>query len=267
MNQMLKSAIHIHSTYSDGEFTLPELREVYSTAGYDFICMTDHAEYFDKEKIQTYINECESLSDDRFKIVAGLEFECEQRMHILGFGVTSLVKTTNPQEVIQHIKNENGISVIAHPMDSMFDWIKSFDLLPDGIETWNSKYDGRFAPRPGTFRLLNHLQDRKPEMLAFYGQDLHWKKQYRGLFNQVHCNTLNRSHLLKTMKIGDFIGVREELKLPSNGHLSSHLLNHFAVKSLTYHKKRQWLKKIKKAVDKLGIPIPALLKSQLRRIF
>ena len=264
---MLKSATHIHSTYSDGEFTLSELREVYLAAGYDFVCMTDHAEFFDEVKIQAYVKECESLSDERFRFIAGLEFECQQRMHILAFGVTSLVKTLNPQEVIQHIKDQNGISVIAHPLDNMFDWIESFKLLPDGIETWNSKYDGRYAPRPATFRLLNRLQLHKPEMLAFYGQDMHWKKQFRGLFNQVFCTTLNSSYLLETMKIGSFVGIKDAVVLPSNGILSCELLDNFGSLNIRYHKKRQLLKKFKKAIDRLGVSIPTPIKSHLRRIF
>jgi hypothetical protein len=264
---MLKSAIHIHSTYSDGEFTLPELKKVYMTAGYDFVCMTDHAEFFDTEKLKAYIDECETLSDEQFKFIPGLEFECQQRMHILGFGVTALVKTMDPQEVIQHIKNENGISVIAHPMDSMFNWIESFDLLPDGIETWNSKYDGRFAPRPDTFRLLNRLQERQTSMLAFYGQDMHWKKQYRGLFNRVHCNSFDNSYLLKAMKIGSFVGIKDDIELPSNGRLADELLRNFKRTNIQYHKKRKLIKNLKKVMDRFGVSIPAPVKAHLRRIF
>jgi predicted metal-dependent phosphoesterase TrpH len=267
MNQMLKSAIHIHSTYSDGEFTLAELRAVYLAAGYDFVCMTDHAEFFDEAKILAYVQECEVLSDEKFRFIPGLEFECDRRMHILGIGVTALTRTFDPQEVIQHIKNENGISVIAHPMDTMFDWIESFKVLPDGIETWNSKYDGRFAPRPGTFKLLNRLQVSKSEMLAFYGQDLHWKNQYKGLFNQVNCNILDTDYLLNAMKIGDFTGIKDELELPSKGHLPSALLDSFGATNIRYHKKRQLIKKIKKTIDSFGISIPTPIKTQLRRIF
>jgi hypothetical protein len=264
---MLKSAIHIHSTYSDGEFTLPELRKVYMAAGYDFVCMTDHAEFFDEAKLKAYINECQTLSDEQFKFIPGLEFECQERMHILGIGVTSLVKTNDPQEVIRHIKNDNGLSVIAHPMDKMFEWIESFEILPDGIETWNSKYDGRFAPRSSTFKLLNRLQERQNSMLAFYGQDMHWKKQFRGLFNQVKCESLNTCYLLKAMKIGDFVGVKESLELPSNGKLSEELLNNFECANNRYHAKRKLIKKVKIGFDKLGFSIPAPIKAQLRRIF
>src|SRR6185503_2513711 len=155
---MLKVAIHCHSTYSDGEFTLAQLRDVFRAQGYDGVCMTDHAEWFDQTSIQKYVNECTELSDDEFCFVPGLEFECERRMHILGYGVTALVDFADPQQVIRHIEKHDGISVIAHPGDSMFDWIETFDVLPSGIEAWNSKYDGPLAPRSRTFQLLNRLQ-------------------------------------------------------------------------------------------------------------
>src|SRR5262245_9182741 len=72
---MFKGAVHIHSTYSDGEFTLAELRQVFRTAGCDFVCTTDHAEDFDENKLRAYADECTSLSDDHFRLVAGLEYE------------------------------------------------------------------------------------------------------------------------------------------------------------------------------------------------
>src|SRR6476620_7816676 len=147
---MFKAAIHCHSTYSDGEFTLSELRHVYQREGYQVVCMTDHAESFDPESLRAYVAECQSLSDEDFRFIPGLEFECERRMHILGYGVTALTESAEPQEVIRHIEHQGGLSVIAHPGDSMFDWIETFEKLPSGIEVWNSKYDGPFAPRPRT---------------------------------------------------------------------------------------------------------------------
>jgi predicted metal-dependent phosphoesterase TrpH len=264
---MLKGAIHIHSTYSDGEFTLAELRDVYSAAGYDFVCMTDHAEYFDRQKLQGYLEQCRALSDDRFRFIAGLEYTCDNRMHVLGFGVTSPVATTNPQEVIRHIKSENGLSVIAHPMDSHFEWIESFDALPDGIETWNSKYDGRQAPRPGTFSLLSRLQKRSPHMRAFYGQDLHWKTQFRGPAIMVRCASGTRDEVLAAMSRGDYFALKGELQMPSSGLLPEELMERFRVENSATHRRRRLMKKAKKMIDRLGLSVPAPIKAQLRRIF
>ncbi len=235
---MFKTAIHCHSTYSDGEFTLAELRELFLGAGYHLVCMTDHAESFDGDKLRSYFEECENLSDERFRFIAGLEFECERRMHILGYGITSLVDSIVPQEVIGHIEAAGGVSVIAHPGDSMFDWIESFEILPTGIEAWNSKYDGPLAPRPRTFKLLNRLQLRKPEMKAFYGQDLHWKKQYRGLFNFVDCDSTDRASVLRALRGGSYHGLNEQTELPSSGQLPESLLVNYKKINERYMRKQ-----------------------------
>ncbi|HEY9403721.1 MAG TPA: PHP domain-containing protein [Pyrinomonadaceae bacterium] len=264
---MLKGIIHCHSTYSDGEYTLAELRERFIASGLDFVCMTEHAEAFDEAKLKAYAAECESLSDERFRFVAGLEYECRERMHVLGYGVTSLVTTTDPQEVIRHIEREGGISVIAHPMTSMFPWIETFDVLPFGIEAWNSKYDGRVAPRPATFALLRRLQERRPEMRAFYGTDLHWKKQYRGMINVVRREAATREAMLDAMRAGDYAGLKDGFELPSSGRLDEEVLARFGRENERYHRRRSLLKRAKKLTGRLGLKIPAPIKAQLRRVF
>ena len=264
---MLKGALHIHSTYSDGEFTLRELRKIFTADGCAFACMTDHAEFFNEEKLKAYISECESLSDDRFRFIAGLEYDCEERMHILGYGVTSLVSTRDPQQVIRHIEREGGVSVIAHPKDTAFAQIEAMEILPHGIETWNTKSDGRHAPRSSTFRLLHRLQARKPEMYAFYGQDLHWKPQYRGLYNVVRCQAPLRTQILDALRRGMYFGIKGYLELPSDGELPATCLADFDCIRKRSERIRQLLLRVKSGITSAGLTVPAPLKSQLRRIF
>src|ERR1700720_851905 len=109
---MLKGVLHIHSTYSDGELCLRDLKELFVSAGCAFSCVTDHADAFDSEKLTSYIQECRALSDGSFRFIPSLEYGCKERMHVLGYGVTSQADTQDPQEVIRHIENEGGVSVI-----------------------------------------------------------------------------------------------------------------------------------------------------------
>ncbi len=264
---MLKGAVHIHSDYSDGEFALSQLREIYIAAGCVFACMADHAESFNKHKAKRYRQECEELSDDQFCFVPGMEFECEMRMHILGLGVTDLAGTQDPQLVIRHIDRQGGISVIAHPKDIAFPWIESFALLPRGIETWNSKYDGQYAPRPSTFQLLHRLQQRDPSLLAFYGQDLHWKRQYRGLLNLVGAGRIQRDEILSALSRGDFTGVKGDTVLPSHGRLPEPLLENFARVNRSSNRFREFVTGTKGLIQRLGLEVPASVKSRFRRFF
>jgi hypothetical protein len=264
---MLKGAMHVHSTYSDGEFTLAELRRVYLDEGCAFLCMTDHAEYFAPDQLSKYIDECQVLSDEQFLFVAGLEYECEKRMHILGYGATRLTDSQDPETVIRHIESQGAVSVIAHPKNEFFEWIQKFETLPQGIETWNSKYDGRYAPRPETFALLQSLRERKPEMHAFYGQDLHWKKQFRGVFVQLHSTPANTQGILAALASGDYSGVKGELVLPSSGILEKELRSQFGNAHAMSSRMWQFLKQSKQVLDGAGIRVPESVKAQLRRIF
>ncbi len=264
---MLKGAIHIHSTYSDGEFTLPELRALFSAEGCRFVCMTDHAEWLDQSSLSAYLQDCAQLSDDQFRFVPGLEYECEQRMHILGYGAEKLASTQDPQQVIRHIDAQSAISVIAHPKDVFFPWIESFEVLPSGIETWNSKYDSRYAPRRGTFAMLQRLQQRKPDMRAFYGQDLHWKEQFHGLFVALDCESNRSSEILNALRRGKYSGTKDELSLPSSGELPEDLLGEFERQHRKSDRMRKVFKSSKQALDRMGIKLPASVKAKLRGIF
>ena len=264
---MLKGAIHLHSTYSDGQFTLRELREIFLAEGCQFACVTDHAEYFDEESIQSYVEECASLSDDTFVLCAGLEYRCQRDMHILGYGATQLTPATNPQEVIRHIASQRALSVIAHPKNDAFAWIESFETLPLGIETWNTKYDGRYAPRPATFALLGRLRQRQPSMLAFFGQDLHWRQQFRGMFVHVDCAAITSEAILSALASGSYYATKGAHQLPSSGLLPEEMLSEFGrVHSRSY---RMWrlLKNGKEMLGRVGIKVPASVKARLRRIF
>jgi hypothetical protein len=264
---MLRAALHIHSTYSDGEYSPAELKRVFVAEGCAIVGITDHAESFDKAKLADYIGECAALSGDRFTFLCGLEYRCEQGMHILAYGVTAMAQTRDPQEVIRHIEEHGGLAVIAHPQDSAFPLIESFRVLPGGIETWNTKYDGRYAPRPKTFELLRRLRARRPGMTAFYGQDLHWKKQFRGLFTQLQCESLTRDEILGGLFARKYSAVKADLSLPSSGEISPELVARFAAKHAQSDKMRNFLKTGKNALEKLGIPAPISIKSYVRNLF
>lgn len=264
---MLKGALHAHSTYSDGEFTLRELREVFLSEGCSFLCMTDHAEYFDRQSIERYVSECDSLSDEGFCFVAGLEYRCERDMHILGYSATKLTETTDPEEVIRHIDGQQALSVIAHPKNDFFAWIEGFHTMPRGIEVWNTKYDGRYAPRPGTFALLQRLKQCAPEMHAFYGQDLHWRKQFRGLCVAIECNLLEPKAILAALTAGNFAAHKNGLELPASGIVPESLLEEFDRVQARSHRMWRLMKDSKQTLDRWGIRIPESLKAQLRRIF
>jgi len=263
----LKGAIHIHSRYSDGDLTLPELCDVYRAAGCGFIAVTDHAESFDAETLRRYVAECESLSTPALRVVAGLEFGCERRLHVLGIGVTDLAMTRDPALVFAHVERHGGVSVVAHPHQDHFAWIESFETLPHGLEVWNSKYDGRYAPRVATFDLLGRLQQRRPDLRAFYSQDMHWRRQYRGLFLDVRAAHPTRHEIVRALRAGDFAGVKDRVRLPSTGRLTEEQRLQFGEAHVRSERIRTLMKQARTLVARWGMPVPPGVKAQLRRIF
>ncbi len=264
---VLKGALHVHSVYSDGELTLGELRERFLRAGCDFACVTDHADAFDDERVRAYERECDSLSDDRFRFLAGLEFGCLRHMHIVGYGVTSLTDSADPEWVIDHIARAGGVSVIAHPASNAFEWIESFATLPNGVEVWNSKYDGRYAPRPATFAVVGRLRLRRPDLRAFYGMDFHWRTQFSGLFTLVDAPDASRAAVLSALARGDYVGLKDGLELPSSGAVPEALLARFGRIHGRSARVRALLKSVRRLSGRVGATIPAPVKAQLRRLF
>jgi hypothetical protein len=266
---MLQGALHLHSTYSDGDLSLRELRAIYIESGCRFACVTDHADAFlgDAAKLDAYRSECELLSDEQFRLIGGLEYTCVDRMHVLGYGVTSLIDSTDPEDVITRIGALGGLAVVAHPKDDAFATIEAFSTLPAGIEVWNSKYDGRYAPRAGTFALLRRLRRRSPYIRAFYGQDLHWRRQYRALFTCADCETPERADVLAALAAGRYAGMKGELLLPSDGTLSAELLATFEHVNARSQSLRRALTAVNRGLRRLGLGVPRPLKAHLRRLF
>ena len=108
---------------------------------------------------------------------------------------------------------------------------------------------------------------RKPEMQAFYGQDLHWKKQFRGLFVTVDTDVLAPRAILSALAAGKYAAIKDTVRLPSSGIVPEELLAEFGRAHARSRRMWQFLKNGKATLDRMGIRVPDSLKAQLRRIF
>lgn len=262
----MKGVLHVHSTHSDGELSLPELRREFERRGYRFACLTDHAEHFDAEGVVAFRAECDVLSDQRFRFIAGLEYECPGRLHILGLGTTALIEIRDPQTVIREIGLNGGISVIAHPRAQDFRIIRALAEPADAIEVWNSKYDGRYAPRAETFALVRGIRERFPRVRAVYGQDMHFRNQYMGLHVELSA-TVDQSGIIEALRAGRYVGRAEELELRSDGLLDPVLGERFTRANSRARRVRRLAGRAKAWLDRAGIGVPPAVKTQLRRLF
>ena len=265
---MIRASLHMHSTWSDGEFSIADLRDLFVAEGCRVICVTDHADAFDEQRVAAYVAECAALSDARALVLPSLEFGCADRTHILGFGVTALTEATGPDAVIAHISDAGGVSVIAHPRTEAFERIASMRTIPDGIEAWNTKYDGKRAPRPETFALIRQLRERRPDLHAFFGIDLHWRRQFRGLHVMLDLpddgTAPTREAVLGALARGAFRGVTSGVELASSGDVPADTLARFAMLQRRSRTLRSVLRGARRLADVVGIRPPAGLKARLR---
>jgi hypothetical protein len=152
--------IHIHSTYSDGTGTIPEIAKIAEEVGLNFIMMTDH-------------NNLRALSNGEEKwygsvlAVIGYEInDIDDTNHYLAFGLKEEVDRNLPAPQYVHQVNLNGgFGIIAHPDESRnimlehppYPWTAWESSDYQGIEIWNqmSEWMEGLTPWNKVWRFVN----------------------------------------------------------------------------------------------------------------
>jgi predicted metal-dependent phosphoesterase TrpH len=141
---MIISDLHVHSTFSDGRLTIPELVDFYGSRGFGCIAITDHV---CEEK--TFIGRAAncldySLNEATFPLyMAILKTEAERAMrqyqmvvlpgfeisknswsnhrsaHILGIGVSRWISADGDiKEIARWIRDQGALAIAAHPVST-----------------------------------------------------------------------------------------------------------------------------------------------------
>jgi hypothetical protein len=219
---MLQGVLHVHSTFSDGNEPLETVVETFGAMGLDFVAVSDHAEVFDDARMQDYVRRCESLSSASFTVIPGLEFALlGGSLHTLGYGVRRRVRAPDLDKLVDGIHEERGLAVLAHPPTGSINLIASVKNKLDGIEVWNARYDGTFAPRVETFQLLRRIRAGNPGAFAFGGIDLHAVEQARKpIVVQVDTSENTPDSILEAMRAGQFTVRGGRFAIPATGELT-----------------------------------------------
>jgi hypothetical protein len=132
--------IHIHSTYSDGSRPIPEIAQIASDVGLDYLMFTDH------NTLQPKKDGMEGWYHGVL-ISTGYEInDANDLNHYLAFGLdTELPQSMGPAEYVKAVNTKGGFGIIAHP-DEKRSAIKEYPPYPwtvwdsedfHGIEIWN----------------------------------------------------------------------------------------------------------------------------------
>jgi hypothetical protein len=132
--------IHIHSTYSDGSKSIPEIAKIAGEIGLDYLMFTDH------NTLQPKRDGLEAWYEGVL-VTTGYEINDEEdQNHYLAFNLDEeLPKSLKPLEYVAEVDNHGGFGFIAHP-DEKRTAMKKYPPYPwkvwesshfDGIEIWN----------------------------------------------------------------------------------------------------------------------------------
>ncbi len=139
---MFLADLHVHSNYSDGSLTIPQLVDMYGRLGFGAIAVTDHiceqntflglaARYLEKtltaETFALYQAELErervrAWSEYGMVLIPGIEltknsFRYRRSAHILGLGIREFIAPEgSPIELARSIRGQGGCAIAAHPV-------------------------------------------------------------------------------------------------------------------------------------------------------
>ena len=129
----LKLDLHVHSAASpDGRMSVEEIVAAAREKGLKGAAICDHDVLFRPEAGL-------ALPED-FLLIPGEEFSTEYG-HILGLFLTEPVLWTEVGELLEGIRVQGGLAVLAHPFERSADEARLAPILPllDGIEVWNGR--------------------------------------------------------------------------------------------------------------------------------
>src|SRR6185312_7193214 len=139
--QMLLCDFHIHTNYSDGKLSVPEIIDFYGERGFDCICITDHLA--DPKRLLGKLSELSNMTlaqeqiGEYFSVIArererawrrykmlvmtGIEFNKDgysrkTSAHLLGVDLKSPIDASlDIPEIIARIHSQGALAIASHP--------------------------------------------------------------------------------------------------------------------------------------------------------
>jgi processive 1,2-diacylglycerol beta-glucosyltransferase len=207
--QMLLCDFHIHSNYSDGKLSVPEIIDFYGEHGFDCICITDHLAdpkrligklselanlTLGQEQVEEYFAVIERERQRawrRYKmmVMTGIEFNKDgytrkTSAHLLGIDLKSPIDASlDIPEIIARIHSQGGLAVASHPHIMKSEWGKNTLYLWENQE--------KFAPLLDAWEIANRnniFNDIGLKRLPFIANsDFHKPKHIYSWKTLIYC--------------------------------------------------------------------------------
>ncbi len=207
--QMLLCDFHIHTNYSDGKLSVPEIIDFYGERGFDCICITDHLA--DPKRLLGKLSELSNLTlapeqiGEYFSIIererqrawrrykmlvmTGIEFNKDgytrkTSAHLLGVDLKAPISASlEIPELIEKIHEQGALAIASHPHIMKSEWGKNTLYL------WENQ--DKFAPLLDAWEIANGnniFNDIGLKRLPFIANsDFHKPKHIYSWKTLIHC--------------------------------------------------------------------------------
>lgn len=230
----VKGDLHMHSTWSDGAYSIEEMAEACRARGYEYMAITDHSQYLKvangltPERIRKQREEINRLNAqfDDFTILAGIEMDIlpdatldydDEMLAELDFVIASIHSSFSQsrEEIMNRLKqalNNVHVDLIAHPTGRLIGRRNGYDVDIDMLI--------ELAKETKTALELN----ANPNRLDLAAEHIK-KAQEAGVKIAINTDAHNLD-MLEHMEIGISTGIKGWLK-PAT------VLNTYSLKELT----------------------------------
>lgn len=205
---MMLADLHIHSTFSDGKFSIPEIIDFYGKRNFKIIAITDHlceeesflgkASFYlqktlTKETFQEYLaiiktEGARALSEYGMLVIAGVELtknslSFHRSAHILALGISEYISADESiKEIISKIKLQGALAIAAHPVSTKKVEHQTYHLW-DQREDLKNHFDAwEVASGP---HLFEEVMNSGLPIIA--SSDFHHEKHIRSWKSLLHC--------------------------------------------------------------------------------
>jgi len=221
--EMLLCDFHIHSNYSDGQLSVPELIDFYGERGFDCICITDHLA--DPKRLIGKVSELTNLTlaheqiAEYFEVIererqrawrryqmlvmTGIEFNkdgytSKTSAHLLGIDLKGPVDASlDIPELIEEIHKQGALAVASHPHVMKSEWGRNTLYLWENQEKFAPLLDAwEIANRNNIFNdiglkrlpFLANSDFHKPKHIYSWKTLIHAEKNYEAIKECVRRN-------------------------------------------------------------------------------
>ena len=188
---MIRADLHIHTTYSPDASTNPKtiVNQLYAHPYIKAVAITDHNTLEGYYKVQKLASAYEDIL-----IIPGIEVTTTEGDIIL-LGITEPPpKPWTPENIINYTKQQNGITIAAHPYRTygLGDLAKNYDL--DAIEVLNG------ISTPQANKMAQNLA-KTMSLSGVAGSDAHRVDEMWTAYTEVQASS-NTEEILTAIKKG-----------------------------------------------------------------